>query len=158
MDFGNLDELGKNLTVIIPLVLLIVFQIFARKRRTERTTAEIVSSLLGEVNQNQQLMEAFLLRWQFKKFKTASWQRNKNRLDFLSQSAQTALTDAFNQAEDFNRQIDNARKNKSASYLANVNVEKMREPLARSRQRLEEWLQLNATQSGLPRRKQGLFG
>ena len=154
----DLGELGKNLTVIIPLILLIVFQIFFRRRRAERTPQEIVTSLLTEINQNQQLMEAFLVNWQVKKFKTGSWQRNKNRLNFLDQSVQTALADAFDLAEDFNRQMASAKKHKSASYLANINMEKLREPLARSRQGLEEWLQANAGQQGLPTQRRGLFG
>ena len=158
MDFGDLGELGKNITIIIPLILLIIFQIFMRKRRTERTPQEIVSSLLAEVNQNQQLMEAFLLKWQVKKFNTASWQRTKNRLDYLDLSAQTALADAFNLAEEYNREIDSAKKNKSASYLANINVEKLRQPLTRSRQGLEEWLQASTGQQRLPTRRGGLFG
>ncbi len=158
MDFGDLGDLGNNLTVILPLILLIIFQIFFRKRRAERTVPEIVSSLLAEINQNQQLMEAFLVKWQARKFKTGSWQRNKNRLDFLEQSAQTALADAFDLAEDFNRQIASAKKHKSASYLANINVDKLKEPLTRSRQGLEEWLQANAGQKGLPAQRRGLFG
>lgn len=158
MDLDDLGELGKNLTVIIPLILLIIFQIFFRRRRAERTPQEIVTSLLTEVNQNQQLMEAFLVNWQVKKFKTGSWQRNKNRLDFLDQSVQTALADAFDLAEDFNRQMASAKKHKSASFLANINMEKLREPLSRSRQGLEEWLQAKAGQQGLPTRRGGLFG
>ncbi len=158
MDFGDLGDLGKNLTVIIPLILLIIFQIFFRKRRAERTPQEMVGGLLTEINENQQLMEAFLVKWQARKFKTGSWQRNKNRLAFLEQSAQTALADAFDLAEDFNRQIASAKKHKSASYLANINVDKLKEPLTRSRQGLEEWLQANAGQKGLPTGRRGLFG
>ena len=158
MDLDDLGELGKNLTIIIPLILLIVFQIFFRRRRAERTPQEIVTSLLTEINQNQQLMEAFLVNWQVKKFKTDSWQRNKNRLNFLDQSVQTALADAFDLSEDFNRQMASAKKHKSASYLANINMEKLREPLARSRQGLEDWLQAKAGQQRLPTRRGGLFG
>ena len=150
MDFGDLGALRKNVTVILPLILLIIFKIFFRKRRAEKTVPEIVSSLLAEINQNQQLMEAFLVKWQAKKFKTGSWQRNKNRLAFLEQSAQTALADAFDMAEDFNRQIASAKKHKSASYLANINVDKLKEPLTRSRQGLEEWHQPNTDQKRFP--------
>jgi len=150
VDLDDLGELGKNLTVIIPLILLIVFQIFFRRRRAERTPQEIVTSLLTEINQNQQLMEAFLVNWQVKKFKTSSWQRNKNRLNFLDQSVQTALANAFDLAEDFNRQMASAKTHKSASYLANINVEKLREPLSRSRQGLEDWLSLNKGKRKVP--------
>ena len=140
MDFGDLGDLGKNLTVIIPLILLVVFQIFTRKRRAERTLQEVVTSLLNEVNHNQKLMEAFLVKWQIKKFKTDSWKRNKNRIDALGQSVQTALADTFELAEDFNRQMENAKKNKSTSYLANINMDKLKGLLVKSKQALEEWL------------------
>ena len=149
MDFGDLGDLGRNITVLIPLILLILFQVFLKKRKGEGTPLEIVGSLFSEIVQNQTVMEAFLIQWQAKKFKTGSWQRNKNKLDFLDQSVQTALSDAFSLAEDFNRQIDNAKKYKSSSYLANVNVEKLREPLTRSKQGLEAWLQSNSDKEEL---------
>jgi len=158
VDLDDLSELGKNLPAIIPLVLLVLFQIFSRRRRTEKTHPEIVNSLLKEINQNQQLMEAFLVTWQTKKFKADSWQRNKNRLDFLDQHVHTALTDAYDMAEDFNREITSARKFKSSSYLSNINVDKLREPLARSRKGLEEWLNLNTGQAESADTKRSLFG
>ena len=158
MDFGDLSELGKNISAIIPLILLVLFQIFMRRRRTEKTTPEVVNSLLKEINHNQQLMEAFLVTWQTRKFKTESWQRNKNRLDFLDPHVHTALTDAYDLAEEFNREITSAKKFKSSSYLANVNVDKLREPLARSRQGLEAWLNMGAEQQGSSEVKRSLFG
>jgi len=151
VDFGDLSELGKNISAIIPLILLVLFQIFMRRRRTEKTTPEVVNNLLKEINHNQQLMEAFLVTWQTNKFKTDSWQRNKNRLDFLDQHVHTALTNAYDLAEEFNREITSAKKFKSSSYLANVNVDKLREPLARSRKGLEEWQSLGAEQQGSQR-------
>lgn len=158
MDFGDLSELGKNISALIPLILLVLFQIFVRRRRSEKTHSEIVTNLLKEINHNQQLMEAFLVAWQTRKFKSDIWQRNKNRLDFLDQHVQIALTGAYDLAEEFNREIISAKKFKSSSYLANVNVDKLREPLARSRQGLEDWLGLNAEQQGSPGVKRSLFG
>ncbi len=157
MDFGDLGDLGKNITVLLPLIILILFQVFLKKRKGERTPLEVVGSLLSEVNQNQKLMEAFLFHWQVKKFKTGSWERNKNKLDFLSQSLQNALSDVFGLAEDFNRQIDNAKKYKSSSYLANISVDKGRGRLARRKQGLGEWLEANIGRKELPRRR-SLFG
>jgi len=151
VDFGDLSELGKNISAIIPLILLVLFQIFMRRRRTEKTTPEVVNNLLKEINHNQQLMEAFLVTWQTNKFKADSWQRNKNRLDFLDQHVHTALTNAYDLAEEFNREITSAKKFKSSSYLANVNVDKLREPLVRSRKGLEEWQSLGAEQQGSQR-------
>ena len=103
------------------------------------------------------VMETFLISWQTKKFKTGSWLRNRNKLEFLDQSLQNALTDAFGMAEEFNREIGSAKKHKSSSYLANINVEKLRGPLARSQRGLEEWLKASTGQKDMPDGERGLF-
>jgi len=59
-------------------------------------------------------------------------------------------------AEDFNRQIDAAKKHKSASYLANINVDNLRKPLVRGKQGLEEWLQLNQDKEKISRGQRDL--
>ena len=146
MDFG---DIGQNFLPLVLLVVFLVTSIFLKKRRggaVERTPLEVVSNMLSEIIYNQQLMEAFLVNWQVRKFKTGSWNRNKNKLDFLDHQLQITLSDAFGTAEDFNQQIDAAKKHKTASYLANINVEKLRVPLAKCKQGLEEWLQTNLGQ------------
>ncbi|GAJ17764.1 unnamed protein product, partial [marine sediment metagenome] len=85
---------------------------------------EIVTSLLSEIALNQQIMEAFLQNWQARKFKTGSWQRNKDKLGFLDQELRNTLERAFSLAEEFNRDIDSARKYKSSSYLAGISADK----------------------------------
>ncbi len=138
MNFGTIGENAPLIVVIIVLILLQFF--FWRRRKPEATREEITRSLLSEVRLNQALGETFRLRQKPKKFEAASWQINKTRLDFLSQSLQVALSDAFGMVEDFNRQIDVAKKHKSPSYVASLDVDKIKEPLAKSKQGLEEWL------------------
>ncbi|MFC1932990.1 hypothetical protein ACFLXU_05110 [Chloroflexota bacterium] len=140
MDFG---DIGENLPIIAAVIGLILLQLFLRKRKPETTHQEIVQSLLSEVKLNHALAESYHLQQKPKKFETVSWQRNKNKLDFLSHSLQVVLSDTFMVAEDFNQQIDAAKKYKSASYMVNVNVDKIKGPLAKSKQGLEEWLQRN---------------
>ena len=138
MDFGNI---GSNIPAIVLAIALILLQLFLKRRRKPETTQqEIVRSLLSEVKLNQALAESYHLRQKPKKFEIVSWQRNKNKLDFLDKAVQVALTDAFTTAEDFNGQIEAAKKYKSASYMVNVNVGKIIEPLTKSRQGLEQWL------------------
>ena len=64
-------------------------------------------------------------------------------MDYIDQRLHATLSGAYEIAEEFNREIDAAKKHKSTSYLASIQVDKLREPLARSKQGLEEWLQLN---------------
>ena len=158
MDNGDLGDIGRNLIILVPIILLLLFNIFfRRKRRGERTPTEIVFSLLSEIALNQQIVETFLQGQPVKKFKTGSWQRNKNKLDFLEQELQVVVAKVFSMAEEFNREIDSAKKFKSSSYLIGIPADKLKEPLARSRQWLEEWLQSHSGQTQATPGRRGLF-
>ena len=142
MDF-DWGEIGKILSYLVPVVILLVVNVFFRKQQEAKRRQQVVRSLLSEINYNQKLMEAFLVRWQAKKFKTGSWKRNRGKMDYIDQDLHNTLASAYEIAEEFNREIGAARKHKSASYLANIQVDRLKEPLAKSRQGLEEWLELN---------------
>lgn len=136
MDFGAI-----NAPFILVVIGIIVLQIFLmRRRKPEVTQQESVRNLLAEVRMNLGLVEIFRVHQQAKRFEMVSWQRNKTNLDFLDQSLQVVLSDAYMMAEDFNRQIKVAKKYKSASYMVNINIDKLKEPLTKSKQGLEEWL------------------
>jgi len=154
----DLGEIGTNAFVILAIIALLVFNIFLKRRRGERTPLEIAVSLLSEVNLNQKLVEVFQFHLRVTKFKTGSWKRNKTKLDFLDQPLQTALADAFSMAERFNQDIDAAKKHKSTTYLSGIGVDKLKEPLAKSKQGLEEWLQANMGTQQLSGRRGCLTG
>ena len=138
MDFG---DIGKNLPIIIIVVLVIIVQFFLRRRpKPEKTPREIVLGLLGEVERNLNLLESFSAKPRMSKFLVASWLRNKDRVDFLSQELQRTLSNAFMMAEDFNRQMEAAKTQKASIYMATIEVDKLRGPLTRSKEGLEKWL------------------
>ncbi len=155
MDFG---EIGTNYLVILAIVVLLALNIFLKRRRAERTSPEIALGLLSEILSNQKLAEDFQFHLKVGKFKTVSWNRNKTKLDFLDQSLCTALDDAFSMADRFNQDIDAAMKHKSVTYLSGIDVDKLKEPLAKSKQGLEEWLQANMGTQPLSGRRGCLFG
>jgi len=143
MDFGGIDIM-ENLPIILIAVAIIVVQFFLRRRvKPEKTPREIVLSLLGDVGRNLGMVESFSSQSRMSKFMVASWQRNKNRVDFLDQDLQGALSDSFIMADDLNRQIDAARTQKSSIYVATIDVSKLRNPLTKSKEGLEHWLENN---------------
>ena len=155
MDFG---ETGANVLVILAIVALLVFNIFLKRRRGEKTPVEMAVSLLTEINRNQMLAEAFRFELNVSKFKTGSWKRNKDKLDFLDHWLRTAIDESFSMAESFNQEIAAAKKSKSTSYLSGINVAKLKESLSKSKQGLEEWLQVNMQSQPLSRRRGCLSG
>ena len=142
MDF-DWSEIGSILAYLIPVAIFIVFNVLMRKQQEQKRRLGVVKSLLAEIEHNQKLLEAFLLQWQYKKFKTGHWQRNKDKLDYIDQGLRTTLADTYGIAEGFNKEIETAKKQKSTSYLAGIKMDRLREPLAKSRQGLEEWYALN---------------
>ncbi len=155
MDFG---DIGQNLWLIALLIIIFIASIFLRKKTGESAPMIIAMSLLRDVDKNQKLMEAFLFHWKAKKFKTENWRKYNTKLDFLDEELQIDISDAFRLAEDFNEQIEMARKNKTSSYLATVQVDRLRKPLAESRQGLDEWVQENWGNKEYYPKRHGLFG
>lgn len=149
--------MDAGLILIIAVVGFILLQFFLRRRKPETLYREIAQSLLIEVRLNQALAETFHLRQKPRKFEVTSWQRNKTKLDFLAQSLQVALSDVFMMVEDCNRQIESAKKYKSASYTASVNVDKLKVLLDKSKEGLEEWLLANVGGKEPPPKYPGLF-
>ena len=151
----NFGDFGNILIIMIPLILIILFNVFFKKRKSEKTEPEIAMGLLSEVAANQQITEAFAEKSQLRKFRTGSWQRNREKMNFLDQKLKDELAKAFGMAEEFNRAIDATRKFKSSSYLEGIPVDKLKDSLARSRQGLEEWFELNKDQAMMTTGRRG---
>ena len=155
MDF-DWENIGKILAYLVPVVIFVIFNIFLRKQQEQKRRLEVVKSLIAEIDQNQKLMEAFLLQWQFKKFKTGHWNRNKNKLDYIDRSLHAKLASTYEIVEGLNKEIEMAKQQKSVSYLAGVRVDRLRDPLAKSRQGLEEWYALNKDRKKPPEDEKSL--
>ncbi len=142
MDF-DWEEIGQIFSYLIPVIILILVNIFFRKQQEQKRRQTVVKSLLSEIDYNQRLMEEYSLQRQTKKFKTGIWKRNRGKMDYIDQGLHNTLVGAYDITEEFNKDIDAAKKYKSASYLSGMRVDRLKEPLAKSRQGLEEWLELN---------------
>jgi len=152
----DLSGTAINILIVLAIAFLIGINLFIKSRQQTRTPAEMVLSLLSEINHNQKLVEDFQFHLNVKKFKTENWKINKTKVHFLGQSLLATLDTAFSMAERFNHDIDTAKKYKSTGYLAVISIDKLKEPLAQSKQGLEEWLEANVEKPQLARR-QGQF-
>lgn len=152
-----MDAILNNLPIIAAVIVVLLLQLFFWRPKPDKTQQDIAQNLLTEVKLNQGLAGIFGLRQKPKKFEVTSWQRNKNRLAFLNESLQTALSDAFDMVEDLNRQIDMAKKHRSTSYMGDLNVDKLKEPLAKSKQGLEEWFLIKIGKKEPPIKYPGIF-
>ena len=154
----NAENILETILPLIAVVLFTVVNIFLKRRTAEKTEMGRVAVLLSEMNQNLKIIDAFSFNLRVKKFKTGSWARNQNRLDFLDDRLRTNLAKAFGMAEEFNQNIDAAKKHKSSSYLASIETDKLKEALIKSQQELGEWFNENKDSKELFPKKRRLFG
>jgi len=147
MDFFGEDS---QLTFLIPIIILIALSFFMRRRKpAEKTDVDIVGGLFLEVKENQRTVESISPHTaRFKKLKTDSWKRNSEKVGFLDESLRSSLARAFGLAEDYNMQVEAAKKFKSSSYLASINIDKLKRSLTASTEGLEGWLKANADKGG----------
>ena len=155
MDLGE----SGNIILVIVIIIMLAANFYFRKRKTESTPLGMVISIFNELNYNQQLAENFSFHRGGGKFRTGSWKRGHDKIDFLPMELRNALSKVFEMTEDFNERIGAAMKFRSDSYLAGIDVDKLKAPLAQSRQELQEWLQENMQNPEYaPPKRRGLFG
>jgi len=148
----------QDVLLLVLLVGIFVGAIFLRRRRTETAPMVIAVELYRDVQKNQKLLEVFSFQLKVKRFKTKNWKKHNSRILFLSEGLRASLAEAFKLAEDFNQKIDEAQKQGSSSLLSMVQVDKLREPLAKSRQGLEQWIQENWGNRNLYPKRISFFG
>ncbi len=130
--------------VIFVIAVVAIFGVFALLRRSGRgpmrERAELVRTLLGEVTIAQALVDNYGARPVPLAFQTGTWFANRHRLDFLGPNLRKDLGMLFDDANDFNRRLKVAKKGKPAAVKVDLDIEKIRPPLERSKKGLEEWL------------------
>jgi hypothetical protein len=155
----NLGNLSDNIPVIITIVVLILLQFFLRRKRSPETSnAGIVRGILSEVRLNLKMVDIFDYSKPGRKFMTTSWHLYQNKLEFLDQKLQTMISDTFRMCEDYNEQIASAKKYKSTSYLASLNMTKLGGLLGKTQEGLEEWLASRPETAEAATKAPGVFG
>jgi hypothetical protein len=137
-------EIGKIFGYLIPVILFLVFNVLLKKQQEQKRRVTAVKSLVLEIEHNQKLMESFSMEWKIKKFKTTTWEKNKDKMDYLEDKGlYSTLIDTYEITNEFNREMVMAKEYGSTSYLAGIKLDRLRDPLLRSINGLQEWLELN---------------
>ncbi len=156
MDFGDISD---NLPIIISIVMLILLQFFLRRKRSpEATNLGMVQGLLSEVRLNLRLTDIFTYSKPGRKFMTTSWTLYQNKLDFLDQSLRGTISDTFLMIEEYNLQIASAKKYKSTSYLAAMDMDRLKDLLTGTEEGLEKWLSSHSEMEDATPKTPGIFG
>lgn len=154
MDFGNLSEIMPVILVIIGLIALQFF--LRRKDKSPSSHQHIVHAILSDIRINLRLVEILMEGEQIKRFAINGWKTNSNNIEFLSQNLQSALTDLFNIAQDYNEQVAPTKQFKTSNYVASIDTVKLKDLLQKCKSALEDWLMNNVGTTD-PGGKSGIF-
>jgi hypothetical protein len=154
LDFGDLSEVMPVILVIIGLIAL---QFFLRKKGGSSSPHQyVVHSILSDIRVNLRLVQVLMEGEQIKRFAVKGWIMNMNNIEFLSQNLQSALTDAFNIAQDYNEQVSTTKQFQTSNYVASIDTVKLKDRLQRCKSALEDWLMKNVGTTD-PGGKTGIF-
>ena len=132
MDFGAL-------AVVLTIVVVVMAFSLLRGRGGVRHRPEVVQFLLFDVKLNQALVDTFHQREKPRRFERTNWEINKSKTSFLSDELRETLRMSFVMVEELNQYLKAIKKEKSRSHKE-LNVSKLKEPLAKCREGLEGWL------------------
>ena len=154
----ELNETALNIILGAAVLLLLVVNFFVKKRKMESTALGQIVTILDELRHNEKLTETFSFHHTIPKFRTSHWNKNRNRIDLVPIEIRVKLEKAFDLTEDANDRINAAKKSGSDSYMAGIDVGRMKEPIAVAEHQLREWLQENMDNPELQPKKRGMFG
>lgn len=155
----DLGDGWQNIALLILVAVFFVASIFIRRRKGSSAPMVIAMSLMRDVDKNQKLVQSFHFDWRTKKFKVDNWRKYCDKLNFLEDNELVdLLSSVFIMADGFNEKIVDAKRHKSSSYLATIQVDKLSVPLAKSREKLEQWIQDNWSNPEMFPKRRGLMG
>ncbi len=154
----ELSETGMNILIGVLIFGLLILNLYFRKRKSDKSPLGGVVGIFTDINKSLKKVENFGFHWQIGKLESGNWQRNKDKVDFLPVDLRSTLDKTFDLVEEVNQRIEAARRHKSDSYMAGIDVDKLKEPLAQSKGQLQEWIQENMQNPEyIPPKRRGLF-
>lgn len=154
---GGLGE--KLLFVLVILAFLTLFS-FMRGRNPKKVRADMVRGLLSEIRINTIIVDTFDRQPVQRRFEVTGWNLNKKKLEFLDKDLRKDLDSLFSIANDYNRRLKTAKKEKLTAHIS-IDLGSMKEVLPGIKKGLEEWLLANVGSIDTMERPgmlDGLFG
>jgi hypothetical protein len=135
---------GNAAWVLVIVIVLLLLWTFSRRRKPRSSKLDSTIAVLSDIDYNLKVTDIRINdKLSKKNFKIDNWRFYKDRLEFLDAEVLTSLTEAFTLAEEFKNKINTAKKNNTLETLQDMQVERLKEPLTRSRKGLVAWLKAN---------------
>jgi hypothetical protein len=151
--------MAENWTSYIIFIAVILILIWILTRTRKRTTPRLQSAInmIADINENLKILETRRINPQSpKKFKTGAWRAYQEKLDFIEAETLIALKETYTLINEMNEKIEIAKKSQSLATLQALPLDKLKDPLTKSKEGMMSWLRANLQAETLTRRN--LFG
>ena len=152
-----MSDLTTNILIGVAMVVLLGLSIGLQVVRTRRAPLGKVIGILSSVKYNAKFCENFSYHRSVGRLKAKAWEKNRHKVSFLPQSLIDDLTRLFEMVAEINARIDSAIKYQSDSYMAAIEIDKLKEPLAKCQEKLTEWVYENMNNPEYLPKKRSLF-
>ena len=152
-----MNGLVTNILIGVAMVLLLGLSIFLQIVRTRRAPLGRVVGILSSVKYNTKLCENFSYHRSIGRLKAKAWEKNRDTVVFLPQGLMDDLAKLFEMVAEVNERIDAAIRYKSDSYMAAIEIDKLKAPLANCQEKLTEWVYENMNNPEYLPKKRSLF-
>ena len=138
-----MNETLINILLGVALLAALGLNIYVRMRRQFKSPLGKAALIAMDLNRSNKSIETFGQTRGVPKLKTGNWRKQKDKVDFLPHEIRMELSDVFEMIDEVNASLGAAKRFHSDSYLAGIDVSKLKEPLARARANLQDWIQEN---------------
>jgi hypothetical protein len=148
---------AADVLILVGMVALFIGAIIYRQRRNSTAPMLIVFNLYRDIDKNMKLVNRSSQIRKAVRFKTKAWRKSQTHLDFLNEELRSAINAGFRLADEFNTQIENAKKTGAVVLLSTLPVESLTEPMTKAKTGLGEWIREHWGDRSLMPKRIGFF-
>jgi hypothetical protein len=152
-----LDSLTSNILIGLALLILLGLSIGLQIFRARRSSLGHVVAILNNLKHNIRLCENFSYHYGIGSLKADAWVKYREKVSFLPQELLNNLSKVFDVVAEINANIDAATRFKTDSYMAAIEIDKLKEPLVSCHEQLHEWVYANMNNPDYLPKKKSLF-
>lgn len=141
----------------VAMVLMLVLNMAIQAFRTRRSPMGRVIGIASDLRYNRKLCERISEGGDIARFKTAGWDRNSEKVDFLPGELRADLTKLFEATSEVNGTIDASRMHGSKSYMGSMDADKLLEKIVPCQEKIQEWVYENMNNPEYLPKKRGFM-
>jgi hypothetical protein len=138
-----LNDTNSLIILGVALFLMLILSMGIQAWRTRRSPMGRVVGIASDLRYDRKLGERISSGGNVARFKTANWEKNNAKVDFLPEELRAELAKLFAAIGEINSTIDAARMHGSRSYMGSMDIDKLLEMIVPCQEKIQNWVYEN---------------